>query len=184
MFFIFLFILLVILLIVLSFVWPPDSPWAPQWRIKRSVSQTALQFAKVNSKDIVYELGCGDGEFTLTAAEEFGAKAVGIEIDPVRFLVSWVRAKLSKSNTDISIIRKDFKKVDLANATVIYMYLIPLAMKRLLPQLKKQLNSGTRVISYRYKIPLSQNEKTIQLVKEEKKEKIFLYTVNQNTEKD
>lgn len=174
-------VIIVFLLIILSLVWPPDSPWAPQWRINRSASRVALRFAKVGKKDTVYELGCGDGEFILTAAEEYDTRAVGIEIDPIRYGVSWIRARLSNKRNKINIIRKDFKKIDLSDATVVYMYLVPAAMKRLLPQLKKQLKSGTKVISYRYEIPLSPQERKIKLMKEEKKEKIYLYTVLSNT---
>jgi SAM-dependent methyltransferase len=169
--------IVVFLLVILSFVWPPDSPWSPRWRIKRSSARLALQFVKVKKTDIVYELGCGDGEFILTAAEEFGAKSKGIEIDPARFCVSLVRAKFSSARKKISVVRKDFKKVDLSDATVVYMYLVPAAMKRLLPQLKKQLDSGTHILSYRYQIPLTKNEKWIKKTREEHEEKLFLYTI-------
>lgn len=170
-------LLLILLIILLSFVWPPESPWAPQWRISRSNARKALSFVKVSKKDIVYELGCGDGEFVLTAAEEFGVTSVGIEIDPFRYMISWIRARISSSSPNISIMRKDFKQVDLSDATVVYMYLIPMGMKKILPQLKRQLQSGTKIISYRYKIPLSSQEKKIKFLQEEPKEKFFLYIV-------
>lgn len=170
-------VLLIVLFVLLSFVWPPESPWAPQWRISRSNARKALSFIKISKKDIVYELGCGDGEFVLTVAEDFGATSVGIEIDPFRYCVSWLRARLSNSSRKISIMRKDFKQVKLSNATVIYMYLIPMGMKKILPQLKRELNSGTKIVSYRYKIPLSSKEKKIKFLKEEPKEKFFLYIV-------
>lgn len=159
-----LFIILIPLFIVLSFVWPPDSPWAPQWRIKRKKALEAIAFIGIQKKDVVYELGCGDGEFILTASETVGCKTVGIEIDPTRFLVSYIRARISKASEKITVIRKDFKKVDLSAATVIYMYLIPEGMKKLVPKFTEELRAGTKILSYRYKIPLSENEK-IQLSK-------------------
>jgi predicted RNA methylase len=163
---------------VLSLIWPPDSPWAPRWQIKRSAARVALQFAKAGKKDIVYELGCGNGEFVLTAAEEFGSRAVGIEIDPIRYIVSWVRARLSTAKSAITIIRKDFKKMNISDATILYMYLVPEAMKRITPQLSRDLRKGTQVISYRYKIPLDKNERKIQLKKKYDKEKIFIYSIS------
>ena len=166
-----------ILIGALSLIWPPDSPWAPQWRIKRSAARIALKFAAAGKGDVVYELGCGDAEFVLTAAEEFSTHSVGIEIDPIRYLISWVRAQMSRARKNIQIVRKDFKKVDLSEATLVYMYLVPDAMKRILPQLKNQLPKGARIISYRYKIPLDKTEKKIRLKKEQNTDKIFLYII-------
>src|SRR3990167_11216648 len=82
-------IAVVFLLIILTFVWPPDSPWSPWWRTNKKVARAACRLANVSNKDIVYELGSGDGEFILTAASEFHAKkAIGIEIDYTRYWIS------------------------------------------------------------------------------------------------
>ena len=170
-------VIVVFLLVILSFVWPPDSPWAPQWRTSRVVARRILTLASVKKKDVVYELGSGDGEVIMSAAKDFGAKSVGIEIDPVRALISVVRVKLERLSGQVRVIRKDFKQVDLSSATVVYMYLVPAGMKRLLPKLKKELSEGTRIVSYRYKIPLGKSEKQITLVQEDTEKKIFVYTL-------
>ena len=167
------------LFLVLTFVWPPDSPWSPWWRTNKKVARAACRLAKVSNKDIVYELGSGDGEFILTAAKEFHAKkAIGIEIDYTRYWISKMRrhamasplgGKSSKLK-NVEFIRKDFKKVNLSDATVVYFYLVPKVIKRILPKLKKELKSGTRIVSLKYEVPLS-------LVKKGIENKLYLYEI-------
>ncbi len=170
-------VIIVILLVILSFVWPPDSPWAPQWRTSRNVARDLLKFADIKEEDVVYELGSGDGEVILSAVKDFGARSVGIEIDPIRAFISICRVKAKRLSSSVTVIRKDFKSVDLSPATIVYMYLVPAGMKRLLPKLKNELASGTRIVSYRYKIPLEKDEKQILLVKKDMKNKIYLYVL-------
>lgn len=157
-----------ILLIILTFVWPPDSPWSPWWRTNKKVARNACRLAKISHKDVVYELGSGDGEFILTAAQEFKAKkAVGIEIDYSRYYLSKLRSQLAKSN-NVKFIRSDFKKVPLKEADVVYFYLVPRVIDRIMPKLKKELKKGARIVSYKYKLPM----------KEEKRiGNIFLYRI-------
>lgn len=148
------FISIVILLVVLTFVWPPDSPWSPWWRTSKKVAIEACRLAKINDKDSVYELGSGDGEFILTAAKEFRAKiSTGIEIDYTRYFISLFKKKLRRVDNS-TFIRSDFKKIKLSDATVVYFYLVPAVIKRIMPKLKKELKPGTKIISFRYKVPL------------------------------
>lgn len=148
-----------ILLVLLTFVWPPDSPWSPWWRTNKRVAVSACKLAKITNNDVVYELGSGDGEFTLTAASEFGCrKAVGIEIDYTRFLISKIKRNITKIE-NAEFIRSDFKKVNLKNATVVYFYLVPAVIKRILPKLEKELRPGTRIVSYKYKFPKKEKAK-------------------------
>ncbi len=176
--------LVVLLLVILSFIWPPDSPWSPKWRTNRDTARRALKLANVTKKDTVYELGCGDGEVVLIAAKDFGARATGIEIDPLRALISIVRVRLNRLSSQVNIVSNDFKQINLADATVIYMYLVPAGMQRLIPKFKKELANGVRIISYRYQLPLEKNEKNIRFVKEDKEKKIFLYRFIQNSGKN
>jgi 16S rRNA A1518/A1519 N6-dimethyltransferase RsmA/KsgA/DIM1 with predicted DNA glycosylase/AP lyase activity len=164
------FVLIIILLIVLTFVWPPDSPWSPWWRTSKKKAIAACRLAKISKSDIVYELGSGDGEFILTAAESFHVKkAIGIEIDYTRYYVSQLKKQLRKTrNTEF--VRKDFKKVKLNEATVVYFYLVPRVIKRIMPKLKKELRPGTRIVSYRYELPLP-------LIKKDAVSGMYLYKV-------
>ncbi len=144
---------IIILIVLFTFVWPPDSPWSPWWRTRKRVARKACRLAEITDKDVVYELGSGDGEFILTAANEFRAKkAVGIEIDYSRYFISVTRNYFKKRK--VKFVRKDFKKVKLNDATVVYFYLVPAVIKRIMPKLKKELKPGTKIISYRYEVPL------------------------------
>jgi len=166
----FLVLAIIFLLIVLSMLWPPDSPWAPWWRTNKKTARAMCMLAKVGKDDIVYDLGCGDGTALITAAKEFGAKGVGIEIDPVRYFIAKNRVKVSKLNSSIEIIKKNFFDVDISKASVVFVYLVPKALGRLLPKFKKELKKGTRIVSYRYEINLP-------LKKYDKENSIRLYVL-------
>jgi len=134
--------------------WPPDSPWAPWWRTSKKVARAMCFLAKVGKNDIVYDLGCGDGEALNIAAREFGAKGVGIEIDLLRYLFSKIRFKINGYGKKICIIKKNFYDVNISSASVIFVYLVPRALERLKPKFLKELKNGTLVVSFRYKANL------------------------------
>lgn len=163
-------LLIFALLILLSAIWPPDSPWSPWWKTDRKTSSAIIKLAKITKKDVVYELGSGDGEFCLFVAKKVGAKCVGIEIDPLRHYQSRLRAKFQKTGDGVNFLRKDFKKVNVSPATVVYFYLVPKAIERILPKLKKELRPGTRIISYKYEAPLKQ-------IGEDENHKLYLYKI-------
>ncbi len=152
---------IIILFIILSWVWPPDSPWAPWWSIKDKEIKAALKLAKVSKNDLIYDLGSGTGKFLIIAAREFGAGGVGIEIDPLRFLISKILIRVGGVSDKVRIIRGSFFEEDIKDATVIFAYLVPKTLNRLLPKFKKELRPGTRIISYRYEInrPLKKYDK-------------------------
>lgn len=162
--------LVIILLLILSMVWPPDSPWAPWWRTSDEKIRKALELAKVTKKDVVYDLGCGDGRVLIIAAREFGAKGVGIEIDPLRFFIAKILVKINKVGDKVKIIRGNFFEQDLSEASVVFFYLVPKALERLKPKFLKELRPGTRVVTIKYEINLLK-------VREDRKNKIFLYKI-------
>ncbi len=141
-------------------IWPPDSPWAPWWRTSRMIARAMCKLAKVTDKDTIYDLGSGDGEALMTAAQEYGASGVGIEIDPVRSSVSQTRINLAKMQGRITILRKNFFDVDISRADVIFVYLVPKALVRLKEKFLSELKPGTRIVSYRYEIPYLTPEET------------------------
>ena len=120
-----LFVSIVILLVVLSMVWPPNSPWAPWWRTSSKIARKMCQLAKVSKSDVIYDLGSGDGTALIVAAKEFGAKGVGIEIEPTRALISRFLIKKNNLEDKIKIKRQNFFAVNLSNADVIFLYLVP-----------------------------------------------------------
>lgn len=163
-------VIILFLVIVLSMVWPPDSPWAPWWRTNKKVARAMCRLARVKKGDIVYDLGSGEGTSLIFAAKEFKAQGVGIEIDPLRYFLSTLMIRIIRVHKKIHIKRKNFFQEDISKATVVFVYLVPKTLNRLLPKFKKELKKGTRIVSYRYKINLP-------LKKYDKKNNLRLYVV-------
>ncbi len=87
--------ILILLIILLSMVWPPDSPWSPWWRTSKRIARIQCKLAKVGKNDIIYDLGSGEGTALIVAAKEFGAKGIGVEIDPSRVIFSKLAALIN-----------------------------------------------------------------------------------------
>lgn len=107
-----------------------------------------LKIAEVGKDDVVYDLGCGDGRIIAIAAGEFGVRAVGIEADPLRFLFSFVRIKISGLGNKVKVIWGNFFHVNLEEATVVTVFLSNKANRKLKEKLQRELSPGTRIISY------------------------------------
>ena len=106
-----------------------------------------LRVAKVSEKDIVYDLGCGDGRVLIIAAKEFGARAIGIEKNCLLAKIAEWKIKRENLENKAKVINKDFFKVNLSNATIIFAYLSKKINKKLEPKLKKELKKGTKILS-------------------------------------
>ncbi len=107
----------------------------------------ALEMAGVQPGEVVYDLGAGDGRALIIAAREFGARAVGLEVEPVHCAVAWLRALVGGLLADISVRRQNFFHADLREADVVFLYLTPPLVERLRSQLELQLRPGARVVS-------------------------------------
>lgn len=164
-------LIIVFLFVLLSMVWPPDSPWAPWWRTSGRIARAMCKMANISSKDVIYDLGSGDGTALLVAASEFGARGVGIEIDPLRAYFSKTRTHIESEGKKVKIIQGNFFDISIAEASVVFVYLVPKALQRLKPKFASELKPGTRVISYRYKIPY------LPLTEEDVLHQIYLYKV-------
>jgi SAM-dependent methyltransferase len=112
-----------------------------------NVVMTILSIAGVTTKDFVLDLGSGDGRIPITAAAQFGAKGLGVEIDPVLVQRSKDNAKLAKVNHLVDFKEQDLFETDLTQASVITMYLLPDVNLKLKPALQK-LKPGTRIVSH------------------------------------
>jgi cyclopropane fatty-acyl-phospholipid synthase-like methyltransferase len=131
-------------------------PWVPT-RLARI--RKALKLVDLQPGEMLFDLGAGDGRVLIMAAREFGARAVGIEIGPLQCLVTWLRAVFNGLTGQIRIRRKDYYKVDLKEADVVYTYLTSAKAARLAPQLERQLRPGARVVAVSADIPGWQPEK-------------------------
>ena len=125
----------------------PDVIFVPT---PNEVVDKMLEMAKVTSKDVVYDLGCGDGRIVITAAQKYGARAVGIDIDPKRIAEARANAKAAKVTDKVRFIEGDLFEADISEATVVTLYLLTRLNEKLKPKLLKDLKPGTRVVSHAF----------------------------------
>ncbi len=116
------------------------------------VVDAMLKLAEVGEKDVVYDLGCGDGRIVITAVSKFKAKrGVGVDIDPERIKDSKANAKKAKVEDKVEFRQEDVLKLkDLGDASVVMLYMGDDLNLRLKPILKKTLKPGSRVVSHRF----------------------------------
>ena len=106
-----------------------------------------LQMAGIQKGAKVYDLGCGDGRIVITAAKKYGARGIGVDIDPARVKESRANAVKAGVEKLVTIRHADIFKIDFSDADVVMLYLLPELNVRLMPQLKK-LKPGSRIVSY------------------------------------
>ncbi len=109
-----------------------------------------LKLAEVTSKDTVYDLGCGDGRFVVTAARQFGARGVGVDIDPERIKEARELAQRTGADDKVRFIEGDLFETDISEATVVTLYLLTRLNLKLRPKLMKELKPGTRIVSHAF----------------------------------
>jgi SAM-dependent methyltransferase len=124
-----------------------DVPYVPSPNI---VVNGMLKLADVKKGDIVYDLGCGDGRIVITAAKEFGAKGVGVDINPERIQEARENAKKAAVEEMVKFEENDLFKARIGDATVVTLYLLPDVNVRLMPKLLKELKPGTRIVSHSF----------------------------------
>jgi SAM-dependent methyltransferase len=123
---------------------------APFVPTPQDVVDRMLALAKVTKSDVVYDLGCGDGRIVITAAKQFGAKGVGVDIDPQRIKESEANAKAAGVQHLVSFKLQDAMTVDVSPATVVTLYLLSASNMKLRPILTKQLRPGARIVSHAF----------------------------------
>lgn len=118
----------------------------------QEVVDAMLQLAKVTAEDVVYDLGSGDGRIPITAAKRFGARAVGIDINPIRIEEAKQNLAAAGVGDKVQFLNQDLFETDLRPATVITLYLLPSLNAKLMPTLKT-LKPGTRIVSHSFGMP-------------------------------
>lgn len=147
----------------------PDIHFTPTRHI---VADAMLQLANVGPADVVYDLGSGDGRIPIIAAQKYGARGVGIELDPNLVELSWRIANEAEVAGRVKFIVGDLFEADLSPATVVAMYLSPSMLKRLEPKLRA-LTPGTRIVTNQFALPTWKPDRTMKVEEAE----IFLWTV-------
>lgn len=135
-----------------------DVPYVPTPQV---VVDEMLRLAEVRPEDFVIDLGCGDGRIPVTAAAYFGARALGIDIDPGRIAESHVNAKAAGVTDRVEFRQGNLFELDLSRATVVTMYLLPEINLKLRPRLFELLKPGTRIVSHDFDMGDWQPDRTL-----------------------
>jgi len=127
----------------------PDVIFVPT---PQEVVDAMLKLAKVGPNDVVYDLGSGDGRIPITAAKTYGARGVGIDIDPQRIREATENLKQAGVGDKVKFLNQDLFTTPIGEATVVTMYLLPTLNVKVLPKLNAELKPGTRVVSHAFDI--------------------------------
>jgi SAM-dependent methyltransferase len=128
---------------------PPREPDVHYVPTPQAVVEAMLKMAAITDRDVVYDLGCGDGRIPITAAQTYGARGIGIDIDPRRIADATENAKLAGVTGKVTFLVQDLFTSDFRDATVVTLYLSPSLNERLIPRLK-ELKPGTRIVSHAF----------------------------------
>jgi SAM-dependent methyltransferase len=151
---------------------PPDIFFVPTLY---GVADDMLKLAKVTAEDVVYDLGSGDGRMLIIAAQKYGARGVGIEIDPKLVALSRQIAREGEVADKVTIVEGDLFEADISPATVVTIYLSPTVNRRLEPKLRRELRPGTRIVSHQFGIGDWPPDRTVHA--EDDRTDLFLWTV-------
>jgi len=122
----------------------PDVPYVPT---TEEAVRAMLKLADVKKADIIYDLGCGDGRIVIAAAKTYGARGVGIDIDPDRIQEARENAKKAGVENLVRFEENDLFQANFREATVVTLFLLPSINLKLRPKLLQDLKPGTRVVS-------------------------------------
>jgi SAM-dependent methyltransferase len=143
----------------------------------QDVVERMLSMAQVKKDDLLYDLGCGDGRIAVTAAGQYGCRAVGYDIDPCRVEESRENVRKNDLAPLVTIEQRDIFTVDLEPADVVALYLNPVVNRRLVPQLEK-LKGGSRIVSHSFPMGELAPDQVVTMTSSEdgQEHRIYLYT--------
>jgi len=148
----------------------PDVPFVPT---SHELVVEMLKLANVTKNDVVYDLGCGDGRIVITAAKDFGAHAVGVDINPERIKESNENARKAGVAEKVKFVEGDLYTAEIKAATVVTLYLLPNVNLKLRPRLLSELNPGTRVVSHSFDMDDWKPEKEVEV----EGSRLYLWTI-------
>jgi len=138
----------------------PDVPYVPT---PENVVMEMLKLGGVKKGDVLFDLGCGDGRIVITAAQKFGARGVGIDINPERIKEANENARKAGVGDRVEFRLQDLFEADISKATVVTLYLLPDINLKLRPKLMKDLRAGTRIVSHSFDMGDWKPEKDVQI---------------------
>jgi outer membrane protein assembly factor BamB/precorrin-6B methylase 2 len=153
----------------------PDAVFIPS---PQDVVEKMLELANVKMKDVVVDLGCGDGRIPITAAKKYGCTALGYDLDEQCVRQARDNARKHKVLDRVRILRQDLFKVDLRQADIVMLYLLPHLNVKLIPQLE-QMKSGARIVSHAFDMKGMVPDRVITCTSKEdgQEHKLFLWTI-------
>ncbi|MBI4265361.1 MAG: class I SAM-dependent methyltransferase [Acidobacteria bacterium] len=126
---------------------PPRAPFVVT---PLDVVDRMLALASVGPRDVVYDLGCGDGRIVIAAAQKYGARGVGVDVDPARIYEAEMNARRAGVERLVTFKLQDALKTDVSDATVVTLYLLSALNVQLRPILTRQLRPGARIVSHSF----------------------------------
>jgi len=111
-----------------------------------------LTITEIKPKQIIYDLGCGDGRVAIMAAQDFGARSVGVELRDDLAKQALVKIAEQGLEGKVKIFQKDMFGVDISQADVVFLYLTTTANAKVKPKLESELKKGARVVSHDYEV--------------------------------
>lgn len=132
---------------------PPriDAPnLAPYVPTPQDVVERMLALARVTKSDVVIDLGCGDGRIPITAAKKYGARGIGVDIDPQRIAEANANARKEGVSSLVTFKLEDALTTDVSSATVVTTYLLTASNLKLRPVLTRALKPGTRIVAHNF----------------------------------
>lgn len=155
-----------------------DVPFLPT---ANAVVQEMLRIAQITQEDVVYDLGSGDGRIVISAAKNYGARGVGVEIDPALVQQAKENARQAGVSALVEFRQQDLFEADLSDATVVTLYLLPEVNLRLRPKLLRELRPGTRIVSHAFDLGNWKPQQVVQVVGGSK---IYYWVVPQKIPED
>jgi tRNA G37 N-methylase Trm5 len=152
----------------------PDVHYVPT---PEEVVEEMLRVANVGKDDVVYDLGCGDGRIVITAAKKYGARGVGIDIDPERIKESNENARKAGVADHVKFLQQDLFTTDFSEATVVTLYLLPALNLKLRPKLLSELKPGTRIVSHAFDMGDWKPEKVVNVPGDEHDRTLYFWVV-------
>jgi cyclopropane fatty-acyl-phospholipid synthase-like methyltransferase len=143
------------------------------------VVEKMLKLAGVRKGDVVYDLGCGDGRIVIMAARKFGARGVGVDIDPVRIGEAERNARAARVSGLTRFFVKDVYDTDVHEASVVTLYMLADVNRALRPTLLKQLAPGSRIVSHTFDMDDWKPDKTITVGRE----RVYLWIVTEKAKR-
>ena len=142
----------------------------------KDIVRQMLQLASLRRGETLFDLGAGDGRIVIEAVRRFGARAVGVEIDPER--ITRIKERLNATKIQAELVEMNLYHVDLSPADVIAIYLSDSANAKLAPKLKNELKAGARVVSLDYTLPGWVPERELEVNTSGITRKLYLYRRN------